>query len=62
MGIYIQYNYPLVFPCSDFPGGGGGGGGMFFLHFMPFPTFLENKILGIKIIIIILEKKQFFFI
>ena len=41
--------YPLypLFPCSDFVsqmwGGLGRGGVMFFLHFMLFTTFLDNK-------------------
>ena len=38
-----------VFPCSDFLFQMWGCfGGMFFLHFMLFPTFLENKNYGIK--------------
>ena len=45
-----------IFPYSDSLvlifylkcGGGLGEGGMFFLHFMLFPTFPEQKILGIK--------------
>ena len=44
--------YPIYppFPCSDFylKCGGGLGWGIFFLHFMPFPTFLEKIILGIS--------------
>ena len=48
--------YPLL-PCSDFFNLKCGGG----MHFMLFPTFLENNILGIKKKKIILEK-QFFFI
>ena len=47
----ISIIYPL-FPCSDFVsqmwGWFGGGGVMFFLHFMLFPTFLEQKNLGIQ--------------
>ena len=34
---------------------GGGGGVMLFLHFKLFPTFMETKILGIKILL----EKQF---
>ena len=38
--------YPIYpqFPFSDFCYlNWGGGGGVFFMHFMLFPTFLENK-------------------
>ena len=54
MGIYISniILHSLVLICDlkhiKCGGGLGGGGVIFFLHLMPFPTFLEKKNSGNK--------------